>query len=137
MVPGTARILDSVGCWRFQLDGDGSVEDGGKEGRRAYLVGWGESRRADRRGSSSARRERIRGLQQNLWVASGFGSWPSVWYRAISKHRYERKPYAFFLVSFALLLKPSTMAAEISPRARNQFKSSGRWRRGRGAIFFI
>src|SRR4029450_9302745 len=120
MVPGTARILDSVGCWRFQLDGDGSVEDGAKEGTTAYFVRVGERRRADRRGSSSARRERIRGLQQNLWVASGFGSWPSVWYRAISKHRYEGKPYAFLPVSFALLLKPSTMAAEMSARACNQ-----------------
>ncbi len=32
------------------------------------------------------------GLQQNLWVTSGSGSCPSVWYRAISKHRYERNP---------------------------------------------
>ena len=32
----------------------------------------------------------------------------------------RRKPYAFLVVSFALLLKPSTIAAEISPRARNR-----------------
>src|SRR6476620_2196672 len=79
MVPGIARILDSVGCWRFQLDGDGSVEDGAKESTTAYFVRVGERRRADRRGSSAARTERIRGLSQNLWVAPGFGSCPSVW----------------------------------------------------------
>jgi hypothetical protein len=36
-----------------------------------------------------------------------------------------------------LLLKPSTIPAEISPRAQNQFKISGRWRRSIRATFFI
>ena len=36
-----------------------------------------------------------------------------------------------------MLLKPSTIPAEISLRARNQFKISGRWRRSIRATFFI
>jgi hypothetical protein len=43
-----------------------------------------------------------------------------------SSTSYDRKPYAFLVVSFALAFSPSTIPAEICPRARNQFKINGR-----------
>ena len=33
-----------------------------------------------------------------------------------------RKPYAFLMVSFALLFRPSTIPAEMAPSARNQLR---------------
>ena len=37
-----------------------------------------------------------------------------------------RNPDAFLVVSFALPLKPSTVPAEMPPKARNQLRISGR-----------
>ena len=46
-------------------------------------------------------------------------------------------PYAFLVVSFALLLKPSTIPLENCPLARNQFNSNGRCFRNLRATFFM
>ena len=42
---------------------------------------------------------------------------------------YSRKPYDYLMVSFALLLNPSTIPAEIVPLARNQFSKGSRCER--------
>ena len=48
-----------------------------------------------------------------------------------------RKPYAFLMASFALLLKLSATPAEISPFARKQLISGSSCTRSDCAIFFI
>ena len=48
-----------------------------------------------------------------------------------------RNPYAVLVVTRALLLNPSTTAAERVPLARNQFSSRGRWARSIRATFCI
>ena len=48
-----------------------------------------------------------------------------------------RKPYDFLVISFNLLLKPSTIPAEIVPPARNQLRMSSRFSRKVRATFFI
>ncbi len=48
-----------------------------------------------------------------------------------------RKPYDFLVMSFNLLLNPSTIPAEMAPSARNQLRISSRLLRSDRAIFFI
>ena len=38
----------------------------------------------------------------NLWVSSDSGKAPSLWNKATSMARNDRKPYAFFMANFAL-----------------------------------
>lgn len=64
--------------------------------------------------------------QQNLWVRSGSGRWPRLCKRASFATFAVRKPYDFLVTSFTLLLSPSTAPEETCPRARNQFRISGR-----------
>ena len=49
---------------------------------------------------------------------------------------YSRKPYDFLMVSFALLLNPSTIPLETDPLARNQLSNSSRCERKLRATFF-
>ncbi len=48
-----------------------------------------------------------------------------------------RNPYDFLIVTFTLLLRPSTTPDDIVPLARNQFRISPSWRRRDRATFFI
>ena len=48
-----------------------------------------------------------------------------------------RKPYDFLVVSFTLLLNPSTIPDESAPFARNQLRINSRWLRRVRATFFI
>ena len=64
--------------------------------------------------------------QQNLWVRFGSGRCPRLCKRASFATFAVRKPYDFLVTNFTLLLSPSTAPAETCPRARNQFRISGR-----------
>ena len=64
--------------------------------------------------------------QQNLWARSGSGRCPRLCKRASFATFAVLKPYDFLVTSFTLLLRPSTAPAETCPRARNQFRISGR-----------
>ena len=48
-----------------------------------------------------------------------------------------RKPYAFLIISFALLFRPSTIPAEMVPSAWSQLRIQSRWRHMVWAAFFI
>ena len=49
----------------------------------------------------------------------------------------DLNPYAFLVVSFNLLFRPSVTPAEIVPFALNQFRIRPSWLRSRRATFFI
>ena len=71
----------------------------------------------------------IMALHQNLWVTTGSGKSPNVWYKAISIALKVLKPQDFLIVNLILVLNPSTIPHENSFFARNQLsiKSRCRW----------
>lgn len=74
---------------------------------------------------------------RNRWVSLGTGSAPNAWYNAIIRHFSVLNPYAFFIVTFILLFRPSTTPLDIVPLALNQLRINGLWHLIIFAIFFI